>query len=191
MLQVAAEEDPVMGQSADATGLGAIAALLADRVEEARGLDDPRLSGTDEIGLWRAVRAARVQKGSPQAAAAFAATLPLALTYPPGLRDRLMPLAVETMISGGEAAAAAAVLARRKDDPALALARAMSLQAEGNVDGALAAYEAAANSPDQRQRAVAAIAAVELRLAEHRIDAAAAAAALDKQLYAWRGDRHE
>lgn len=191
MLQLAAEEDPTMAQSAEATGLGAIAALLANRVQEARGLDDPGLSGTDEIALWRAVRAARLQKGSPQAAGAFAATLPLVLTYPPGLRDRLLPLAVETMIAGGEAVAAELVLAKRKDDPALALARAMSMQAQGNVDGALTAYQAAANSPDQRQRAAAAIGAVELSLAEHRIDAAAAAAALDKQLYSWRGDRQE
>jgi hypothetical protein len=191
MLQLAAEEDPAMAKSPDASGLGAIAALLADRVEEARGLDDPRLSGTDEIALWRAVRSARLQKGSPQAAEIFAATLPLALTYPPGLRDRLLPLAVETMIAGGEATAAASVLATHKDDPALTLARAMSLQAEGNVEGALTAYGSAAKSPDQRQRAVAAISAVELRLAEHRIDAAGAAAALDRQLYAWRGDRNE
>ena len=191
MLQVATEEDPALAETADAAGLAAIAAMLADRMEEARAIDDPRLTGTDEIALWRAVRAARQQKGSPQAAAAFAATLPLVLAYPPGLRDRLLPMVIETMIVGGEAAAATPALVQHKDNPGLALARAMKLQADGNVDGALAAYDAVVNGPDRRQRALAASNAVELSLAEHRIDAAAAADALDRRLYSWRGGRHE
>ncbi len=191
MLQVAAEEDPALAGSPGAAGLGAIAALLADRIDDSRAIEDPRLSGTDEIALWRAVRAARLQEGSPQAAAVFAATLKLALAYPQGLRGRLLPLAIETMIAGGEAAAAAPALAQRGQDPDLALARAMKLQADGNMDAALAAYAAVANGPDRRQRAMAASRAVELKFAGQRIDAAGAADALDAQLYAWRGDRHE
>ena len=191
MLQIATEDDPVLAASVDVAGLSAIAALLAGRIEDSRAIDDPRLSGTDEVAFWRAIRAARQQVGSPQAAAVFATTLPLALTYPPGLRDRLLPVAIETMIGGGEAAAAEPALARAKDDPRLALARAMLLQAEGNTDGALAAYDAVVHGPDRRQRALAASHAVELSLAAHRIDAPRAADALDRQLYSWRGDRQE
>ena len=191
VLQLAGQDDPALAASADAAGLGAVAALLADRLDDSLPIEDPRLSGTDEVALWRAVRAARLQDGSPQAAATFAATLPLLLAYPTGLRDRLLPLAVETMIAGGEAAAAAAVLAREKVNPALALARAMKLQSDGSVDEALAAYAALVRGPDRRQRAQAASRAVELSLASGRMDAATAADALDRQLYGWRGGHHE
>lgn len=191
MLQVATEEDPVLAASAGAAGLGAIAAMLAGRMEEVGAIEDPRLSGTDEVALWRAIRTARQQPGSPQAAAIFAVTLPLAMAYPPGLQDRLLPGMIETMVTGGEEAAAQPALAQHKDDPNLALARAMKLQADGNTDGALAAYDAVARGPDRRQRALAASGAVELSLAAHRIEAARAADALDSQLYSWRGDRQE
>ena len=191
VLLLAGQDDPALAASADAAGLGAVAALLADRPDESQPIEDPRLSGTDEVALWRAVRAARLQEGSPQAAAAFAATLPLVLAYSAGLRDRLLPLAVETMIAGGEAAAAAPVLAREKENPALALARAMKLQSDGSIDGALAAYAALVRGPDRRQRAQAASRAVELSLASGRMDAATAADALDRQLYGWRGGQHE
>ncbi len=191
VLQLAAEDDPAVAASADAAGLGAIAALLAGRIGDTGPIDDPRLSGTDEIALWRAVRAADRQEGSPRAAAAFAATLPLVLAYPPGMRDRLLPVVIETMIAGGETAAVAPALAQQKDNPDLGLARAMKLEADGNVDGALAAYHAVVQGRDRRQRALAASREVELRLASHRIDAAAAADALDRQLYDWRGDQHE
>ncbi|MGC8468697.1 MAG: hypothetical protein ACP5NI_02215, partial [Acetobacteraceae bacterium] len=45
------------------------------------------------------------------AAAGFAATLPLLLAYPGPLRARLLPLAAETMVRGGQQAAAAALIA--------------------------------------------------------------------------------
>ena len=90
----------------DTGGLPAIAALLAGRTEEAGALADPRLDGTDEISLWRAVRAAMQDDGSPRAAAVFAVTAPLALQYPDPIRDHILPLIVETMIKGGEIAKA-------------------------------------------------------------------------------------
>ena len=191
VLKVATEEDPTLADSPDAAGLGAVAALLAGRIDDSRPIDDPHLSGSDEIALWRAVRMARQQEHSPQAAGIFATTLPLVLAYPAAMRDRLLPLAVETMIAGGEAAATTEALARQKDNPVLALARAMKLQVDGNVDNALAAYGAVVQGPDRRQQALAASRAVELALASHRIGPAAAADALDRQLYTWRGDYHE
>ena len=42
----------------------------------------------------------------------FAATAPLALSYPSELRARLLPLVAETLVAGGETAAAAALLAK-------------------------------------------------------------------------------
>ena len=78
--------------SPDNAALTSIAALLAHRPDEAQGLADPRLPAADDIALWRAVRLAQLHEGSPPAAATFAATLPLLLTYPPEMRDRVLPL---------------------------------------------------------------------------------------------------
>ncbi|MDE2007722.1 MAG: hypothetical protein KGI51_14225, partial [Rhodospirillales bacterium] len=58
VLRLAAAGDPREASSATHAGLAAIAALLAHRSGEARGIADPRLSGSDEVDLWRAARAA-------------------------------------------------------------------------------------------------------------------------------------
>jgi tetratricopeptide (TPR) repeat protein len=191
LLRMAAEQDPREAASPDTAALTAIAALLAGRTTEADALLDPRLDGTDEIALWRAVRLATLDEGSPGAAAVFAATAPLASQYPAPIRDRILPLMVETMIQGGELGPAARLLAQRKNDPKLSYAQALMRQAEGETDQALGMLDALANGHDQFDRARAAIRAVELRLATRELDKAQAADALDKLLYAWRGDARE
>jgi tetratricopeptide (TPR) repeat protein len=191
LLHMAAEQDPKEAASADTGALTAIAALLAGRPQEADALADPRLDGTDEISLWRAVRQSMLDDGSPGAAAAFAATAPLVFQYPGPIRDHVLPLIVETMIKGGELAPAARLLDQRKKDPTLAYARAAMRQAEGDTDQALGMLDALANGHDQFDRARAAVRAVELRLAAHKLDKVQAADALDKLLYAWRGDARE
>ncbi len=190
MLQLAAAGDARETDNPDAIGLGAIAALLAGRDGETDGLSDPRLTGTDEIALWRAVREARLREGSPQAASVFAATLPLLLSYPAGLRDRLLPLAAETMALN-KSDGVETLLSSRPDDRSLALARGLWLEAKGDHDQALAIFDQLASGPDRLARVRAASRAVELRLASRAIDAKQAADALEKQIYAWRGDRHE
>jgi hypothetical protein len=191
LLHMAAEQDPKEAASADNGALTAIAALLAGRPEEADALADPRLDGTDEIALWRAVRQAMLDDGSPSAAAVFAATAPLVLRYPAPIREHILPLIVETMIKGGEIAPAARLLNQRNNDPKLAYARALMKQAEGDTDQALAMLDALAAGHDQFDRARAAIRAVEIRLTARKLDKGQAADALDKLLYAWRGDQRE
>jgi hypothetical protein len=191
LLRIAAEQDPNEAASADTAALTGIAALLAGRPNEADGLDDPRLTGTDEIALWRAVRQAMQDPGSPGAAAVFATTAPMAAAYPPAVRNRILPLILETMIRGGEIGPAARLLDQRPDDPGLAYARALRVQAEGDTGKALAMLDTLANGRDQSDHARAAVQAVELRLAARKIDTAAAADALDKLQYAWRGDDRE
>ncbi|HXA22834.1 MAG TPA: hypothetical protein VNW90_11065 [Acetobacteraceae bacterium] len=191
MLQLATADDPHEAADADNAALTGMAAVLAHRANEAAGLDDERLSGTDDIALWRAAHIAEQQEGSPQAAAVFAATLPLVLAYPSPLRDRLLPLVAETLVTGGETAAASALLAERKDDPALGLARGMLQEARGETVAALATYDAQASSRDRSLYARSAMRALELRLASGGIDAKQAADGMDKQLYAWRGDLRE
>jgi tetratricopeptide (TPR) repeat protein len=191
LLQMAAEQDPKEAASADTGALTAIAALLAGRTTEADALMDPRLDGTDEISLWRAIRQAMQDDGSPSAAAVFAATAPLVFQYPRPIREHVLPLIVETMIKGGELAPAARLLDQRKKDRRLAYARALMQQAEGNTDEALTMLDTLASGRDQFDRARAAIRAVELRLDTRKLDKVQAADALDKLLYAWRGDAQE
>jgi tetratricopeptide (TPR) repeat protein len=191
LLHMAADQDPKEATSAETGALTAIAALLAGRPEDADALTDPRLNGTDEISLWRAVRQAMQDDGSPGAAAVFAATAPLVFQYPESIRDHILPLIVETMIKGGEVAAAARLLDERNNDPKLAYARALMQQAGGDTDRALNMLDALANGHDQFDRARAAVGAVELRLTVRKLDKTQAADALDKLSYAWRGDRRE
>lgn len=191
LLQMAAADDPAQAASPDNAALTAIAALLAHRPDEAGGLDDRRLPDTDDIELWRAYRQAQLQPRSPSAASQFAATLPLLLSYPPEMRQRLLPVVAEALVEGGEIDAATALLRTRKDDGSLDLARGMLEQAKGDIDAALASYDRLAQSRDQRVHARAAVNAVNLRFAAGRIDAREAAERLDKLQYAWRGDRFE
>ncbi len=68
----------------------------------------------------------------------------------------------------------------------------MLREADGDTDGALAiCYDAFAAGKDRLLHPRAAVRAVELRLSAGRIDAARAADALDRLLYAWRGGRRE
>ncbi len=191
VLHVAASENPTEADVPDHVALAAIAALIAGRPEDAGSINDPALAGTDEMTLWRAVRRAELRSSMPEAAAGFAATWPLILTYGPALRDRLLPLAAETMIAAGEPAAAQALLAARPDDPLLAFARGMLAQSNGETDAALKIYDALTVGKDRLVRIRAARRAVELRLATARINTGQAADALDALLYAWRGDRRE
>jgi hypothetical protein len=191
LLKVAAADDPREAESADNAALTGMASALAHRPDEASGLDDERLAGTDDIALWRAVRLAEQQEGSPQAATVFAASLPLVLAYPSPLRERLLPLLAETLVTGGEIAAASALLAERKDDATLGLARGLLQEARGDTAGALATYDTLGSSRDRLLYARSATRAVELRLAGGRIDVKEAADGLDRLLYAWRGDQHE
>ncbi len=191
VLNLAATEDARVATDPDAAALAAIAALLAGRPGESDALLQDRQSGTDEIRLWRAVRAATLQEGAPEAAPVLAAELPLILSYPAPLRARLLPLAAETMALGGAAPAAQALVDRFPDDPRLAFARAVLLAAHGNTDAALAALDSLASSRDRLTSARAAERAVELRLAAGRLTPAAAADALEAQFLNWRGDGRE
>ncbi len=188
MLSIAAQEDPKAGLDAAAAGLSAVAALLAGRTAEADAIEDALLSGSDEVEYWRAVHDATQYEGSPKAAASFAATLPLVLAYPAQMRSRLLPLTLETMILGGEAAAAEPALATLAAEPTLRIATGLQKRMAGDIDGALKAFDAAAQGHDRRDQARARLLAIETRLAAHKSSPEEAATGLEAGLYAWRGD---
>lgn len=186
-----AQADEPQTADADVAGLSAIAAMLLGRVDDAPALDDPRLTGTDEISLWRAVRDLMLDENAPGAADVAASTLPLIMSYPPALRGRLLPLAAEAIALRGPHAVVDAMLAALPDDPLLAYARAIRLEAKGDADSALLVYDALGAGRDRLLRARAASRATELRLSLGRLAPADAAEELETQLLAWRGDGRE
>ena len=188
VLQVAGEDDPTLASLPKFGALTAIANLLAHRSADAGGLLSPDLAGTDETAMWRALQTALTDGTSPGAASILATTAPLLFTYPDELRHRFLPLAMETLIAGGQTAAAARLLDQRPKDPDLAFARAALKQAAEDQEGALKAFDALANTRSPLDHARAETRAVELRLAMGKIDDKAAAEALEKHMYAWRGD---
>ncbi len=181
LLRIAMQDDPSGAHNADALALLGMADWLAGRGDGA-ALAAPALGASDEATLWRAI----LQPGPDgRAAAALANTWRLLLAYPEPLRRRLLPLAADIMLKGGQQAAAAALLA---SVPAASLGpqRALALQMAGKTDQALALLDRLGSLRDRKIAASSLRNAVELRLASGKITAAAAAAALDRHLYAWR-----
>jgi hypothetical protein len=196
VLALAAAADPRLADDPDQRGLSAIAALVAGRPAEAGALDDPSLSGTDDIALWRAVRAAMAHEGAPEAAPVFAADIALPLAYPKALRAHILPLMAETMALAGEREAAKQLLDRHKGNRRLDLARGFLAEADSRADSsnpqpALDIYDRVASGSDQLAHARAAVSAVELRMSRLGLPPAQGADALDRLLYAWRGDERE
>lgn len=189
MLRMAAEETPAAARDPRHRFLSGAAALLAGRAPPAGALE-AEVPPSDEVMLWRALRdAARGETRT--AAAALAATAPLLMSYPEGLRRRLLPVLAETLAAGGEGAAAARVLEQAGPDPSLALARALTENARGRTEEALELFDAAARSRDRLMRARALRHALERRLELGRVTPAEAAQGLEQTLFAWRGDAQE
>ncbi len=183
VLSLVAADDPA--PPPDVAALSAIAGLLAGRVTAAPGLDAAALDGSDEIALWRGVRDAMLGR-TEAAARVLPGLMPLALAYPAPLRDRVLPIVAETAVLADDPAAASL-----PDLPHLGFARALQFERRGQAYQALASYDALAAGQDQLDQVRAGAAAVELRLATGRMDAAQAAAAMARLVATWRGDARE
>ncbi len=180
--------------TSEIAGLRTAASLLAGRFDDADGPANAAEGDTDEGALWHGLLMA--SKGmSPRAAASLiAATYPILLAYPAPLRDRLLPLAVETLLQGGQMAAARGLVAGEPASPRLDVARATMMLSEARENDATAAIQIldrVSRTGDQFARSSALGASVELRLASGAISANEAADQLDRALYAWRGDNLE
>jgi hypothetical protein len=190
MATLALQEDPRAGADARLVMVQAAAALVAGRDAEARQLENPQLPATDETTLWRGLLAA-ARGDHAVAGPAIAASLPLLISYPRPLAQRLLPIAMESLAAAGELTAANRLADNDPDNPSLHLARGMVAEADGRIDDALSLYRQAIEGRDRLRRARAIRRSVELRLATGQLDTAGAIAELDAALFAWRGDAEE
>lgn len=190
MATLALQEDPRAGADARLVLVQAAAALLSGRDREARQLENPQLPMTDETTLWRGFLAA-ARGDHATAGPAIAAGLPLLMSYPRPLAQRLIPIAMESLAAAGELTAANRLGEADPDNPSLHLARGMIAEADGRIEDALTAYRQAIQGRDRLRRARAIRRSVELRLAVGQLDAAGAIAELEAALFAWRGDADE
>jgi hypothetical protein len=191
VLDVASGDDPTLRDQPRTVGLRTAAAILADRPDGADAIGNPALTGTGEVELWRAM--AQIERGqaSAQTARNLAATMPILQAYPAPLRDRLLPGALETMALNGQAAAATTALTELPGDPRLDLVRGMVHEMANEPAAALALYDRVATSRDRFAGYKAQLRAIELRLKDGKLDAKAAADAMDRTLYGWRGAEQE
>ena len=192
LLTLAATDDAMLADDPVRIGLSAIAALLAGRMTEADTITDPRLDGSDDVTLWRAIRLALRDEGAPAAATNFATLSNLMLTYPASLRTVMLPLLAETMALGGETDAATVLVKTNLNEEGLDFSRALlAARDPARVLAALESLDRLAASNDRLLHVRAAIKAIEVRLAAHMITPSVAADAMDRQIYAWRGDERE
>ncbi|GAC1343976.1 MAG: hypothetical protein NVSMB18_20750 [Acetobacteraceae bacterium] len=184
LLTLAIEDDPATAKDPIALGLAGVAGVLAGRFNDAAGLDDPRLNGTEEIALWRSLRDAGQGKPAP----ALASYMDAARAYPAALQRQVLQPVVEAAIDAGKPVAFETL---SPDSPVLAFARALYKQRAGDITGALASLDALARGENRLDAVRAAIRAAEIRLAGGQIAPAAAADILERQTVAWRGDGRE
>ena len=181
LAQQVTADDPQAAVDAQTGALTAVAAVLAGRPSEAGPLDDPRLDGTDEVTLWRGLRDRALGRDTA-AAQSLGRLAEMAQAYPATLQRLVWPDVAESAVSSGR------ILAVDRLSP---FAAAMQLQREGKLEEALAAFDRVAAGPDRRNQVRATVQATELRLAAGRLTPQAAAAIMERQAYAWRGDGKE
>jgi hypothetical protein len=184
LLTLAAEEDPTLGADPQVAALSGIAAVLAGRPGEAKGLDAPGLEAGDEVLMWRGLRDAA--DGKP--ATGLARAVDVALLYPEAIQRRILPTVVEAAVADGQSPFANERLAQA---PSLGFARGLQAERDGKVEEALKLYDALDQSRDVADSVRGATAAAELRLAQTQITPAEAADIFARQALRWRGDARE
>ena len=182
LLGLAAADDPVVARDPQTGALMGVAAVLAGRPADAVGLDHPALPTGGDIALWRGLRDVSLGKPAP----ALAGSWPLLSAYPEAIRRQIAAPVLEAAAENG-----ADIPASEMEGPALALARALKLAHDGQIEPALAALNAVKDSRDERDSVRAAIAATELSLRVGQSTPAQAADQLERQTIRWRGDNQE
>ena len=190
IVKVARTDDPREANSLRARLVASAAAALEGAADPSGLLDDPTSSSSGEPGLWRAVRLARANSASPEAARLFAANLALLKSYPMPLRTVLLPIAAETLVRAGTDAQARLV-ERLPDEASLTFARALLSARQGHPKAALAALDRLGASSDWVLGDKAVEAASDIREKQPRPDPKGLADALEARLLDARIGGHE
>lgn len=172
--------------------------LLQEDLETAREeLASRVLDGEREAELWRAALAASAGEWEA-AAAGFRETADLVQTYPHVTRARLLLLAAEAEIEGGDPAAASAPLdllrgdAPTPDEAAqLAFLQGLKAEREGRIEEAQSAWQGLTENNHQPTRARAIFELTELLLRDGKLTAAEAIERLERLRFIWRGGPFE
>jgi hypothetical protein len=189
VLSTAVLENPAAQDNGRIAGLRAIADVLSHRSRNA-DFSAPGIVPSPELAFWRAAGALDQGQIAP-AISGLIDGLPRFETYPQPLRDTMSAQIAEALADNGKLQAASQLVDADPGNERLDLARAKILEHRGQAKAALAMYQMLAHRNDDRVSAIAEDRAVELQLAAGRLSDAAAADALDAQLFDWRAPEHE
>lgn len=172
--------------------------LLQEDLQTAREeLESRVLDGEREAELWRAALAATAGEWEA-AAAGFRRTADLVRAYPHVTRARLLLLAAEAEIEGGDPAAAAAPLAMLRDDAPtpdeaaqLAFLEGLKAEREGRIEEAQSVWQGLTENNHQPTRARAIFELTELLLRDGKLTTAEAIERLERLRFIWRGGPFE
>ncbi len=195
MSALAASERPALENTPEVAALRGAANYMAGRFEEAEeALAHPALLDDPAAQPWRGLIAA--QMGDfPNARRYFDAGADTIFFFEPVWRARIAAWQALTALNTNDIGAVDALLEAAVTDPADPEAAAVSTfaaaglaAARGDVDGALARYDALGSDPWTPIQARALLEKLRLEVAESRIDPDAAVDALEGLRYRWRGD---
>jgi hypothetical protein len=191
-------EAPRLAQSAAVRTLRGAAAVMADDIEDAdRSLAQPALALSNEAALWRGI--VRLRQGANEEASELTMRgIEFAEDYPAPIGPKVLLAMAQAQVAAGRNDDAAHVLEFLKrhqlgdgDRRQLTLLRGRILELQGDVPGALAAWQPLEREGPSPARAEAILARVELLNAAKQIDRGQAIETLERLRLTWRGDRTE
>ncbi len=198
VLELIAEDRPGIEAEAEFRVMRGSGNLLMGRFAEAReDLDHESVDGIDEGALWRIATSA-AEGDVVGEASNIERIVSIVPTYPKPLREAVGPLLVEAAIVHGHVNQAARLLEMLgaealspMETANLGYLQGRLLEANGDVDGAVAKWTELENATHRQARARALLARSELLLKSDRISRAEAIEALEQLRFAWRGDPFE
>lgn len=195
VLKLIAEDRPGIEAEAEFRVMRGVGNLLMGRFAEAReDLFHQSVDGIDEGALWR-IAASAADGGVAREAGDIERIVSMVPSYPKPLRVAVGPLVAEAAIALGHVNQAARLLEMLGvealgpvETADLGYLQGRLLEANGDVDGAVAKWTELEHASQRQARAKALLARNELLLKSGRISRAEAIEALEQLRFAWRGD---
>jgi len=199
LLNDAIRTHPALGGDAEFRALRGMAKVMARRYKEAEtDLSAPALEDNPAASLWRALVFAK-QSQWADAKKAFTAGSSALSQFPPLWRQRFTRSAAETALALGDVAGARSWInyalanagSNPEDDAKTRLTAAIVSEREGNLAGALGAYQALAQLPLDEVAGPAQLHATQLQLTMNQVTPAQAIDVIDGLRFRWRGGSFE